>query len=201
MGKRLYCGNLPYSATADEVRALFTESGSTVTDVHIVMDRETGRSRGFAFVELETDEQAVKAIKDIDGRMHAGRPLTVKEAREREPRTGGFGGGGPRPGGGFGGGGGGGPRPGGGFGGRGPGGPGGPGGGRPGGGYGGAPRRGASFAPPPPPEVFEAPKPVQTDEYRPPDDGDYRDRGDRGKRGRDRRGGRRKGDDFGGEGW
>ncbi|WP_082342970.1 RNA-binding protein [Vulgatibacter incomptus] len=135
MGKRLYCGNLPYSATADEVKALFTESGRTVTDVHIVMDRETGRSRGFAFVELGTDEEASQAIREVDGKMHAGRALTVKEARERDPRpSGGMGG---RPGGGFGG-----PRPGGGgFGGPRPGG-GGFGGPRPGGGGFGGPRPG-----------------------------------------------------------
>ncbi|HWV38220.1 MAG TPA: hypothetical protein VN033_07045 [Vulgatibacter sp.] len=191
MGKRLYCGNLPYSATADEVRALFTESG-TVTDVHIVMDRETGRSRGFAFVELATEEQAAQAIKEIDGRVHAGRPLTVKEAREREFRPGGYGG--PRPGGGF----------------RDRGGPGGggfrdrgPGSGRPGGlgggGYGA--RRGPSYPPPPPPPEFDPPMPMVQTDYAPPDDVDYRDRSDRGKRGRDRRGGRRKGDDFGNEGW
>ncbi len=187
MGKRLYCGNLPYTATTDEVKALFTESGKTVTDVHIVMDRETGRSRGFAFVELATDEEAAKAIQEIDGKMHAGRALTVKEAREREARPGGFGGG-PRPGGG---GGFGGPRPGG-------------GGGHRGGAPGGRPPRPPSYAPPPPPE-YSPPLPpapsAAAGEYRPPDDGDYRDRSDRGKRGRDRRGGRRKGEDFGGEGW
>lgn len=102
MGKRLYCGNLPFSATADDVRAVFEEGGRTVTDVHIVTDRETGRSRGFAFVELATEEQAEEAIRAADGRMLGGRPLAVKEARERTPRPGGgFGEGprGPRPGG------------------------------------------------------------------------------------------------------
>jgi len=108
MGKRLYCGNLPFSATADEVKAIFAEDGRTVTDVHIVTDRETGRSRGFAFVELASEQEAESALRAVDGRIFAGRPLAVKEARERAPRPGfggpggdrGFGGPrGPRPGG------------------------------------------------------------------------------------------------------
>ena len=132
MGKRLYCGNLPFSVTAEDVRAVFAEDGRTVTDVHIVTDRETGRSRGFAFVELSTDKEAEDALRAVDGRMFGGRALAVKEARDREPRPAGGGFGGPRPGG-YGGGdrgGFGGPR-----GPRGPGGPAGPGGpgGRPGG--------------------------------------------------------------------
>lgn len=195
MGKRLYCGNLPYSATADDVKAIFGEGGRTVTDVHIVMDRETGRSRGFAFVEVSSDEEAVAAIREVDGKMYSGRALTVKEAREREsrpsgPRPGGFGG--PRPNGG--------PS-------RGPSGsPGGFGGagGRSGGsgGFGGPrPPRGPAYPPPPDYAPPLPPPPVPVVEYTPPDDGDYRDRSDRGKRGRDRRGGRRRGDDFGGEGW
>lgn len=218
MGKRLYCGNLPFSATADEVKAMFAEEGRTVTDVHIVTDRETGRSRGFAFVELATDEEAADALRAVDGRMWGGRPLAVKEARDRAPRPagGGFGGGPRGPGaGGFGGG----PRGPGAGGPRGPrpsGGPGfrsgGPGAGGPpadrrggfggrdrggfgGGGYGG----GRGFEPPmPPPDfAFEVP-PAPPKEYTPPQDVDYRDQGDRGKRGRDRRGGRRRGgDDFG----
>lgn len=133
MGKRLYCGNLPFSITADDVRAVFAEGGRTVTDVHIVTDRETGRSRGFAFVELGTDKEAEDALRAVDGRMLAGRPLAVKEARDREPRPAGGGFGGPRPGGPGGPGGFGGPR------GPRPGGPGAP-GGRPGGAGFGGPR-------------------------------------------------------------
>lgn len=227
MGKRLYCGNLPFTATADEVKAMFAEQGRTVTDVHIVTDRETGRSRGFAFVELATDEEAADALKAVDGRMWGGRPLAVKEARDRAPRApggggfggaprgpggGGFGGGGPRGpgGGGFGGGprGPGGPRTGGpGF--RGGPGAGGPpaerrggfgGGGRDRGGFGGGGFGGGrGYEPPmPPPDfAFEVP-PAPPADYSPPQDVDYRDQSDRGKRGRDRRGGRRRGgDDFG----
>lgn len=166
MGKRLYCGNLPYAATVDEVREIFSEGGRTVVDVHIVMDRETGRSRGFAFVELSTEDEAADALASVDGRLLNGRPLTVKEARERAPRQG-FSGG---------------PRnfrggwrdpispqververldraaeP-------------------------------HAYLEPEPMPVVEA------DGYPPLRDEDYRDRGDRGKRGRDRRGGRRRPD-------
>ncbi|HLV61360.1 MAG TPA: RNA-binding protein [Fredinandcohnia sp.] len=98
MGKRIYCGNLPYSATAEDVRDIFSEGGRTVVDIHIVTDRETGRPRGFAFVEMSTDEEAAQAIEELDGRIFQGRALGVKEARERLPRGpggphgGGFGG-------------------------------------------------------------------------------------------------------------
>ncbi|MBP7149567.1 MAG: RNA-binding protein [Acidobacteria bacterium] len=82
MGKRLFVGNLPYSATADDLRAMFAELGD-VTDVHIVMDRETGRPRGFAFVSYATDEQAARAAQQMNGKNFGGRPLVVNEARER----------------------------------------------------------------------------------------------------------------------
>ena len=105
MGKRIYCGNLSFHATEAEVRDLFAQYGE-VTDVHLVIDRETGRSRGFAFVEMGTDQQAKAAIEALDGFRHQDRNLKVNEAQPREARGGGggYGGGG---GGGYGGGGGG----------------------------------------------------------------------------------------------
>jgi RNA recognition motif-containing protein len=107
MGKRIYCGNLSFQATEDDVRQLFTPFGE-VTDVHIVMDRETGRSRGFAFVEMATDAQAKAAITALDGTRHQDRNLKVNEAQPREARGGAGGGGGyGGGGGGYGGGGGG----------------------------------------------------------------------------------------------
>lgn len=129
MNTRLYVGNLSFNTTADGVRTAFQEFG-TVSDVHLVSDRETGRSRGFAFVTMGTPEEAAKAIEGMDGRTLDGRPLRVNEAEQRQQRGGGGGGGG------FGGGGGGGYRGGGGGGGRGGGGYGGGGGGYGGGGGG-----------------------------------------------------------------
>ncbi|MCX5747569.1 MAG: RNA-binding protein [Proteobacteria bacterium] len=128
MNTRLYVGNLSFNTTADGVRAAFQDFG-TVSDVHLVSDRETGRSRGFAFVTMGTPEEAAKAIEGMDGHTLDGRPLRVNEAEQRQPRGGGGGGGG------FSGGGGGGYRGGGGGGGYGGGGGGGDRGG--GGGYGG----------------------------------------------------------------
>ncbi len=100
MGKRLFVGNLPYKATEDELRAVFSEIGD-VADVHIVLDRETGRPRGFAFVSYTTDENAAKAAATLNGRDFGGRPLAVSEARDRgapPPRSGsGPPRGGPRP--------------------------------------------------------------------------------------------------------
>jgi cold-inducible RNA-binding protein len=106
MGKRIYCGNLSFKATEDEVRNLFSAHGE-VTDVHMVMDRETGRSRGFAFVEMATEQAAAAAIKALDGQRVQDRPLKVNEAQPRENRGGGGGGGYGGGGGGYGGGGGG----------------------------------------------------------------------------------------------
>ena len=103
MGKRIYCGNLSFKATEDDVRQLFSAHGE-VTDVHIVMDRETGRSRGFAFVEMATDEAAKAAISALDGQRVQDRPLKVNEAQPREQRGGGGGGYGGGGGGGYGGG-------------------------------------------------------------------------------------------------
>lgn len=102
MGTRLYVGNLPFSATDQQLRELFEAGGRAVRDVKLVTDRETGRPRGFGFVEMGSQEEADSAIRALNGTMFGGRPLTVNEARERE---GGGGGGGGRRGGGGGGGG------------------------------------------------------------------------------------------------
>jgi RNA recognition motif-containing protein len=102
MNTRLYVGNLSFNTTADGVRTAFQQFG-TVSDVHLVSDRETGRSRGFAFVTMGTTEEAAKAIQGMDGATLDGRPLRVNEAEQRQARGGG-GGGGFRSGGGGGGG-------------------------------------------------------------------------------------------------
>src|SRR5215470_2675472 len=102
MNTRLYVGNLSFNTNADGVRTAFQEFG-TVSDVHLVSDRETGRSRGFAFVTMGTPEEAAKAIEGMDGRTLDGRPLRVNEAEQRQQRGAGGGGGGFRSGGGGGG--------------------------------------------------------------------------------------------------
>ncbi len=102
MGKRLYVGNLPYGVTNSELEQVFAAFGS-VQSAQVVTDRETGRSKGFGFVEMATDDEAQAAIKGLDGKDMSGRPLTVNEARPREDRPGGRGGGGRQ--GGYGGGG------------------------------------------------------------------------------------------------
>lgn len=99
MGTRLYVGNLPFSAEADEVRALFEQNDRQVSDVHLVTDRETGRPRGFGFVEMGSSEDADSAIRDLDGYQMDGRALKVNEARERNSGGGGRGGRGGRGGG------------------------------------------------------------------------------------------------------
>jgi|SRR5262252_11098748 len=106
MGTRLYVGNLPYAVTELDLRDLFGGIG-TVTDAKIVTDRETGRPRGFGFVEMSTEDEARKAIEEINGRDVQGRQVAVKEAEDRRGGSGGGGGGGR---GGYGGGGGGGGR-------------------------------------------------------------------------------------------
>lgn len=133
MAGKIYVGNLPWSTTSQDLEAMFAPHGA-VRSAEVISDRETGRSRGFGFVEMETNEGLQAAISALNGHEINGRPLTVNEARERTPRPGGGGGsgGGGR---GFGGGGGGGGYGGGGGGGRGGYGGGGGGGGR--GGYGG----------------------------------------------------------------
>ena len=83
MSTRIYVGNLPYSATEDELKELFGNHGA-VNEVHLVTDRETGRPRGFGFVEME--DGGNEAIEAIHGSQLGGRTLTVNEARPREPR-------------------------------------------------------------------------------------------------------------------
>jgi len=128
LGKKLYVGNLSYSTTSEDLQQMCSEHG-TVVSAQVIMDRESGRSKGFGFVEMGTDDEAQAAISALNGRSVGGRNLRVNESIPQAPRSGGFGGGG---GGGYGGGGGagGGRRPGGGGG-------GGYGGGGGGGGYGG----------------------------------------------------------------
>ena len=106
MGKKLYVGNLSYQVDSSELEQLFGQHG-TVVSAQIINDRDTGRSKGFGFVEMGTDEEAQAAIAALNGQEHSGRALTVNEAKPREDRPrGGGGGGGGR--GGYGGGGGGG---------------------------------------------------------------------------------------------
>ena|SRR5688500_6684151 len=132
MGKKLYVGNLSYNVDSSELEQLFGQHGQVVS-AQIINDRDTGRSKGFGFVEMADDAEADAAIAALNGQQHNGRALTVNEARPREDRGGGGGGGGR---GGYGGGGGG-RSGGGGYGGGGGGGYGGGGGGRGGGGFGG----------------------------------------------------------------
>lgn len=106
MGKKLYCGNLSYNVSSADLEQMFSEFGS-VKSADVIMDRDTGRSKGFGFVEMNSDQEAQAAIDAINGREHDGRTLTVNEARPREERSGGGGGRGGRGGGGYGGGGGG----------------------------------------------------------------------------------------------
>ncbi|ABM96758.1 MAG: RNA recognition motif domain-containing protein [Methylibium sp.] len=141
MGNKLYVGNLAYSVRDDDLQQAFGEFGA-VTSAKVMMDRDTGRSKGFGFVEMGSDAEAQAAIEGMNGQSLSGRAIVVNEARPREERPGGFrgpyGGGGAGGGGGYGGGGGGRSGGGGGYGGGG-GGYGGGGGGRSGGGggYGG----------------------------------------------------------------
>ncbi len=84
--KNIYVGNLPFSATEAAVKGLFEEYGP-VTSVNLITDRDTGRLRGFGFVEMEDEENAAAAIKALDGQEFDGRPLKVNEARERQERS------------------------------------------------------------------------------------------------------------------
>src|SRR4051794_33568415 len=107
MGKNIYVGNLPYDTTGDDLVQLFQTYGE-VTSGQVIIDKFSGRSRGFGFVEMANDDEAQAAIDALNGTPYGGRPLTVNEARPREDRPsgggrGGYGGGG---GGGYGGGGG-----------------------------------------------------------------------------------------------
>jgi RNA recognition motif-containing protein len=102
MGNKLYVGNLPYSFRDSDMEQAFSQFG-TVTSAKVMMERDTGRSKGFGFVEMSSPAEAQAAIEGMNGQQHGGRALVVNEARPMEPRSGGggFGGGG---GGGFGGG-------------------------------------------------------------------------------------------------
>jgi RNA recognition motif-containing protein len=91
MAKNIYVRNLVWDATADDLLALFQEHGK-VARAQVITDRETGRSRGFGFVEMENDAEAQKAIEELNGADFKGRPLTVNEARPREERSSGGGG-------------------------------------------------------------------------------------------------------------
>ena len=86
--KKIYVGNLSWSTSDDDLAAIFTEHGA-VASARVVLDRDTGRSRGFGFVEMEDDNAAMQAINSINGQEIDGRTLTVNEARPREPRSGG----------------------------------------------------------------------------------------------------------------
>ncbi len=101
MGKKLYIGNLGYDVSSSDLEAMLSPHG-TVQSAEVIMDRSTGQSKGFGFVEMDSDAGAQAAISALDGQDHGGRALKVNEAKPREPRTGG--------GGGYGGGGGGGRR-------------------------------------------------------------------------------------------
>ncbi len=85
MAKKLYVGGLPYKTSNEELKAHF-EAAGTVTSATIIMDKMTGRSKGFGFVEMENDSDAEKAISMFDGKDYEGRNLTVNEARPMEPR-------------------------------------------------------------------------------------------------------------------
>ncbi|MGE0528416.1 MAG: RNA recognition motif domain-containing protein [Bdellovibrionales bacterium] len=98
MGKKLYIGNLPYQATEQDLADSFAQCG-TVESVRIITDRSTGRSKGFGFVEMSSDQEAADAIESMNGASMDGRSLKVSEAQPQEPRSGG--GGGDRRGGGF----------------------------------------------------------------------------------------------------
>lgn len=89
MGRKLYVGNLPFQTSEQELQELFGRSG-TVDSVSVMRDMATGRARGFAFVEMATEEDARKAIAELHEYNLGGRPLTVNEARPRPPRTDGF---------------------------------------------------------------------------------------------------------------
>ncbi|HEY7118051.1 MAG TPA: RNA-binding protein [Tepidisphaeraceae bacterium] len=110
MGRKIYVGNLSYNVTSSDLEQLFNQHGQ-VQSAEVISDRTTGRSKGFGFVEMSSDEEATAAIAALNGTEHDGRNLTVNEAKPKEPRSGGFGGGGGGGGrGGYGGGGGGGGR-------------------------------------------------------------------------------------------
>jgi len=91
MGNRLYVGNLSYDVDSSALEKLFSPHGQIVS-AQVISDRDTGRSKGFGFVEMASDGEAQAAIAALNGQQHDGRALTVNEARPREERPGGFGG-------------------------------------------------------------------------------------------------------------
>jgi RNA recognition motif-containing protein len=91
MGKKLYCGNLGYNVSSSDLDQMFAAFG-TVKSAEVINDRDTGRSKGFGFVEMQSDNEALAAINGMNGTEHDGRTLTVNEAKPREARTGGGGG-------------------------------------------------------------------------------------------------------------
>lgn len=95
MGTKLYCGNLPYGVRSAALQEIFAQYG-TVVSAQVIEDRETGRSKGFGFVEMASSDEANAAINGLNGKEHDGRSLQVNEARPREdrPSGGGYGGGG-----------------------------------------------------------------------------------------------------------
>ena len=93
VGKKLYVGNLTYKVNDSDLEQLFSQFG-TVQSAQVITDRDTGRSKGFGFVEMDTDAEAQEAIRNLHDQDHNGRRLTVNEARPREPRPGGGGRGG-----------------------------------------------------------------------------------------------------------
>lgn len=93
MGRKLYVGNLPYETGETELQELFSRAGN-VDSVRVMRDQATGRARGFAFVEMSSDDEAQKAINELNDFQLGGRGLTVNEARPMPARSGGFGGGG-----------------------------------------------------------------------------------------------------------
>ncbi|MBU8921851.1 MAG: RNA-binding protein [Bacteroidales bacterium] len=101
MAKNIYVGNLPFSTTDDDLNQLFSPFGS-VSSARIIKDKFTDRSRGFGFVEMDNDEEALKAIEGVNGKEIDGRALKVSEAKPREDKRGGGGGGGRGGGGGYG---------------------------------------------------------------------------------------------------
>lgn len=99
MGRKLYCGNLSYNVSSSDLEQLFSQFG-TVESAQVITDRDTGRSKGFGFVEMGSDAEAQAAISGLNDKEHDGRSLTVNEAKPRESRggggRGGYGGGGRR---------------------------------------------------------------------------------------------------------
>lgn len=95
MGKKIYVGNLNYGVTDEVLNQTFAQYG-TVDSARVIRDRDTDRSKGFGFVEMGTDDECAQAIEALNGQELEGRQMNVNEAKPREPRSGGFGGGGQR---------------------------------------------------------------------------------------------------------